>query len=223
MITVHNERTASIFSVIDDLSRHMKKDNLRFVLSARQPEFGRFVQDRLGIIPVPIRNSINKLVNRSNIQVKIEPFVEGDVIGFIGKYKDETEIIKLTKRLGFQTPDLEGHKKLMEIASRIYTETKGDPILVKFFLFGKGLASDVKRRYDEYLSDNEDKLTTALICSILNRASLPITRTITDCCNITKFGTGINWSCYFIFRRYKGLENNTSSLGFGISHLSVNQ
>ena len=77
-------------------------------------------------------------------------------------------------------------KKLKEIASQIYNETEGDPILVKFLLFGKGLVKDVKRRYDEYLAGNEDKLTTALICSILNRAGLPVTTTITDCMNITK-------------------------------------
>ena len=72
------------------------------------------------------------------------------------------------------------------MASQIYNETEGDPILVKFLLFGEGLLQDVKKRYRDYLAGNEDKLTTAIICSILSRTGLPITTTITDCMNTTK-------------------------------------
>ena len=119
------------------------------------------------------------------MKFEIESFDEGEIEGFIKKYKNAPEILDSIRRIGFYGKDLNDDKKLKNIASQIYNETHGDPILVKFLLLGKGLLNDVNRRYDEYLSNNEDKLTTALICSILNRTGLPVTTTITDCMNLT--------------------------------------
>jgi hypothetical protein len=157
---VHNERTASIFSVIDQFDNHIKKDNLRFILTARQPEFDRFIESRLSTIPEQIRNSINKLLNNSALKFEIGSFDESEIEGFIKKYKNAPEILDSIRRIGFYGKDLIDDKKLKNIASQIYNETHGDPILVKFLLFGEGLLQDVKKRYRDYLAGNEDKLTS---------------------------------------------------------------
>ncbi|HEX6294535.1 MAG TPA: hypothetical protein VFZ46_05220 [Nitrososphaeraceae archaeon] len=58
---VQDKKTATIFSVIDSIrSYEEKKDNIRFILTGRQPEFDRFVDDRLDTVSEPIRQSIQE-------------------------------------------------------------------------------------------------------------------------------------------------------------------
>ncbi len=69
-------------------------------------------------------------------------------------------------------------------AIAIYDETKGHPMLVKFFVFGKGLKHDVERRYTLYLKKDGDQanqeseldvMKTMLACALLDLSNYPIT------------------------------------------------
>ena len=74
------------------------------------------------------------------------------------------------------------------ISEKIYNDAaKGHPLMVKFSVFGKGLRSDVERRYENYLSDAEQseeayemKITTMLVCSLLDIAGLPISEELLE-------------------------------------------
>jgi tetratricopeptide (TPR) repeat protein len=192
---VHYKRTAAIFSVIDSLRSYTeKKDNIRFLLTGRQPEFDRFVNDRLGEIPSEqIRKSIRKLSAR--LKFEIPNFDPKEIKEFIKQYKNEEEIknsfnVQFNVRYDKYNELFNDEKKIDNISSLIFNKTeKGYPILVKFLLFGKGLYEDMKSRYDVYLANDNNimKLYTMLICSILDRASIAITENLLSELNIISY------------------------------------
>ena len=71
---VHNVRTAGIFYVIDKLQNFIMKDHIKFILTGTQPEFDRFLKDRLHQInSESIRESILK-VDQKKIEFCIKNF-----------------------------------------------------------------------------------------------------------------------------------------------------
>ena len=44
-------------------------------------------------------------------------------------------------------------EKLSDFATKIFDNTKGHPIMVKFYFFGNGLKEDIEDRYYRYLID----------------------------------------------------------------------
>jgi tetratricopeptide (TPR) repeat protein len=180
---VHDKRFAPIFSVIDSLRSYVeKKDNIRFILTGRLPEFDRYINERLGEIPSEsIRNSIRKLSPK--LRFDIPNFDPKEIKEFIKKYKDEDEArYSLIQKNNIRSDEYDkifnDEEKVDNISLLIFKETEaGYPILVKFLLFGKGLYEDMSNRYHSYLANDNNimKLHTMLICSILERANIPIT------------------------------------------------
>ncbi len=164
---VHNERTAAIFHVIDQLSNHSLHKNLFFILTARLPEFDWLVNDRLNKIEESYRHSIRKFVQHPNYKFELEAFTKNEILDFVKMYKDQTVN---------QSDD-----QLCDLALKIFKETKGHPIMVKFYVLDRGLDEDVKDRYFRYLIDPQTaqpdlaKINTILICILLDIANLPIT------------------------------------------------
>ncbi len=163
---VHNERTATIFYVIDQLSNHYLNKNLLFILTARLPEFDWLVNDRLNRVDELYRQSIRKFVQHPDYKYELKAFTKNEIFDFIKLYKDQTID---------QSDD-----KLRILALKIFEETKGHPIMVKFYVLGRGLEEDVKDRYFRYLIDPQTaqpdlaKINTVLICILLDNANLPI-------------------------------------------------
>ena len=164
---VHNERAATIFHVIDQLSNHNLNKNLLFILTARLPEFDWLVNDRLNKVDELYRHSIRKFVEHPNYKYELEAFTKNEILDFIKIYKEQT--IK------------ESDDQLCDLALKIFEETEGHPIMVKFYVLGRGLEEDVKDRYYRYLIDPQTaqpdlaKINTVIICSLLDNANLPIT------------------------------------------------
>ena len=191
---VHDKRTVGIFSVIDSLrSYEEKKDNIRFILTARQPEFDRLIEDRLGeISSESIRKSIRKLSTK--LKFEIPNFDPNEIKEFIKKYKDEEEVKQsLIQKYNVNYEEYDqifnDERKIDNVASMMFKETEGYPVLVKFLLFGKGIYEDMKSRYDEYLSNDNNimKLHTMLICAILERANIAITDNLLSDMNIKTY------------------------------------
>ena len=162
---VHSERTAAIFYIIDQLYNYEFSKNLLVILTARLPEFDWFVNDRLNVVEESYRHSIRKFTQISQSRYEIEPFTKTEIEQFIEKYSLE----KITPN------------QILSLASKIYDNTKGNPIMVKFYVFGKGLLEDVRERYDRYLFNSmtmqhdSEKIQTIIVCSLLDIANLPIT------------------------------------------------
>jgi hypothetical protein len=191
---VHDKRTAAIFSIIEDLKSYQeKKDNIRFILAGRLPEFDRFIDDRLHEVPSKqIKTSIKKL--HKKIRFEIPNFCQKEIKDFMKKYKEEQEVkdfLIQKYRLNYDeySKVFYDENELDNISSFILKETESYPILVKFLLFGKGLAEDVSARYIEYLEgdNNKMKLQTMLICAILDRAGIPITEDLLSNMNMIEY------------------------------------
>ena len=73
---------------------------------------------------------------------------------------------------------------LNNISSFIYEKTNGDPILLKFFIFGKGFAADVEYRFFNYHEISEIKLQSMLVCVILDRAEIAISYDLIEKMNL---------------------------------------
>jgi tetratricopeptide (TPR) repeat protein len=182
----HDERTAAIFYVIDKLSNYELQDNIRFLLTARLPEYEWFVKDRLGKIQEDeYSESIRKFRDNSTIFKYELPFFSKDEIkGFI-------------KRYGSDGGDGEARRtKFTE--DLIYNDTKGHPIMVKFYVLGDGLRKDVERRYSHYLYDRDNdhpdtnKIQTMLVCSLLDIANLPITDKLLEAVGLLEYACDLH-------------------------------
>ena len=165
---VHSERTAAIFYIIDQLSNYELSKNLLFILTARLPEFDWFVNDRLTRVEESYRQPIRKFSQLSQYRYDLDLFTEKDIEEFIKSYKEPAEIIA-------------SKEKVSDLATKIFCNTNGHPIMVKFYVLGKGLKEDVEDRYYRYLTDvtttlpDLTRIQTVIICSLLDIANLSIT------------------------------------------------
>jgi tetratricopeptide (TPR) repeat protein len=182
---VHDKKTATIFSVIDSIRSYgEKKDNIRFILTGRQPEFDRLVLDRLDTLSEPVRQSIQNL--HKQISYPIPNFTLKEIQNFLERYKDEDDVKRFVNNNKFDYNKLfieNDQVTLNTISSLIYEKTNGDPILLKFFIFGKGFANDVEYRFFNYMK-SEIKLQSMIICILLDRAEIPISQDLIEKMNL---------------------------------------
>ena len=183
---VHSERTAAIFYVMDELSNYESHANVRFLLTAGLPEFDWYVNDRLGKVKEGIyRESIRKFRARPAFRFELPLYSKEEIKTFIKRYgKIDHLIQKIRNPLNVWSKEY----VYQLISENIYNDTaKGHPLMVKFSVFGKGLRSDVERRYENYLRDPEQseeafamKMTTMLVCSLLEITGLPISEELLE-------------------------------------------
>ena len=158
---VHTERTSAIFYAMDVISSvPKKKQNVIFLLGARLPEYDSFVKDRLNLINEG-KDAIMKFNLDSKFRYDLPFFTQDEIKGFIKKYMGE----KIFPN-GLTIAEYE------ELVSNfILKATGGHPIaiMIKFYLLGGGLHTDVERRYNDYLIDDSRKIRIMLVCSLLDR------------------------------------------------------
>jgi hypothetical protein len=110
----HNERTYSIFYVIDKLLNSQLTKNLRFIITARVPEFDSLLEG-LDKVQEEIRKSIRKLVGDPKFRYSLPYFSKEEIKDFRRLY------------VGIIDDDVTEKN-----SQEIYDYTKGDPIMVKF-------------------------------------------------------------------------------------------
>lgn len=180
---VHDERSSAIFYVMEKLLfiSDNKKQNIRFILTASRPEYDLLIDPHRGLAKVPLeyrsaiqyfRDQSNK--KDSNLKYEIPFFTNHEIKGFFRKYKEISSIKE-------------------EELEKIYKDTKGHPIMVKFSVLGNGLYNDVEIRYLNYLIKKENtlpdpsKIQTILVCSLLNISNLQITDQLLIDMEVKKF------------------------------------
>jgi tetratricopeptide (TPR) repeat protein len=182
---VHDEKRSAIFFAMDQLSFHRRSENVRFILTARIPEYELLVDSqsqRLVQVQEEYRESIQRFRNDSNFKYEIPFFTKDEIKGFIRRYREEA-----------RSSAAREEKLFDEESEKIYNDTKGHPIMVKFSVFRDGLRNDVEKRYANYLIDPANKLPdaskiqTILVCSLLDISSLQITDELLSDMNIKKF------------------------------------
>jgi hypothetical protein len=196
---VHDERRTAIFYAMDQLSFHNKSKNLRFILTARLPEYDLLVDPQRLLIQVQkeYRESIKRFRNESMeenspLKYEIPFFTKDDIKGFIKKYGIEASSSAIREEESFD-----------EMLEKIYNDTKGIPIMVKFSVFGQGLYNDVEERYLNYLIDPANKrpdplkIQTTLACCLLDIAGLQITDKLLSNMKIKKYAYRLRHSLLY--------------------------
>jgi tetratricopeptide (TPR) repeat protein/energy-coupling factor transporter ATP-binding protein EcfA2 len=178
----HSDGTNSIFYVLDKLSNSELTKDLRFIVTARLPEF-KWLLDRLDKVHEELRKSIRKLSGDINFIYQIPYFTKEDIRDFIKLYSENI------------SPTENG-------AQVIYDYTRGDPIMVKFAVLGQGIDKDVKEMSDRYLRPQQE-LKTMLICSLLDISSVMITDSILEQCGVLESAYHLNGST--LYRNTEGI------------------
>jgi tetratricopeptide (TPR) repeat protein len=155
-----------IFSIIkkymddDDVIRQKK---IKFVLSARQPEF-KWAIER-GIFASEVIEKIEVLFDKER-RFPLPWFSEDEIKGFIQHYKD------------YIIPSIR-NVPLDLIARNVHKYTSGHPIMVRFSLLQNGLKNHVQNAYREYLLENNkpsiERIEFVLACSLYDVSSIPFT------------------------------------------------
>ena len=172
---VHDKKMASVFHIINLLRSFNKKENVLFLLSARQPEYNSLLEKGKFTIEDKYRHAIESLfVNAPNYSYDIKPFTETEIKDFIKQYEE-------------YLPEKRKQKSIEENAKEIFEDTRGHPIMVKFSVFGKGLREDVEDRYGRYLlvdTDREkpdsNRIRTVIVCSLFHISTLQMTDEVLD-------------------------------------------
>ncbi len=162
---VHSQKMSLIFNTISDIQpfNSDKKDRIRFLLAARQPEFNWILE----------RN----LFDNTTIVQRIEELFDDDYKYIVPYFtKDETQDF-IKKYIGLL--DISKRQKPIEqIAEEIYNDTKGYPILVRFSVLNQGLRLHVKQMYEEYILEktkiNLDKLKIMIINSLFDISTISL-------------------------------------------------
>jgi tetratricopeptide (TPR) repeat protein len=169
---VHDERTATIFYVMDLISNHILSGNIRFILTASIPEFDWFIKERLIKVEEEVQKSIIKLTDQDTFRYELPYFNEDEINDFITKY------VKIF-------PDINS-ESIEQLAKWIFVNTNGNPLMVKFFVVGQGLDKDVKIRFNRHLYDPM-RMHTMLVCSLLDIANIQITDDMLENMNILEY------------------------------------
>jgi tetratricopeptide (TPR) repeat protein len=171
----HKEKTYSIFYLIDKLSTSLLGKKLKIVMTARKPEFD-WLLNGLEEVEEEIRKSIRKLYADSNFIYQLPYFNKEEIKEFIKRYSGTVDEKIIDKR-----------------AEDIYNYTKGDPVMVKFSVFGKGLEQDVAEMSDRYLRSKVER-KTMLICSLLDISNTEITDNLLEKCGIVETAHNLDGS-----------------------------
>ena len=178
----HDKKMSAIFYVISQLSFIDNSKDLLFVVTARLPEYDTLVTKRLLELDDQDRIALKKFNETPQIKYPIPYFKNPEEVEqFFTFYKTKYNVEKSSR------------KSYLDI----FNETRGHPIMVKFFLLGKGLREDVENRYKFYLFDSEtnkpigENIKTMLICALYSISNYPITDKILDNMQVRKHAKSI--------------------------------
>ena len=161
---IHNKTIANIFTLIKKIrdDHEDKLDKIKFLLAARQPEFG-WAMDR-GIFDSETIEKIDMLFDNDK-KYNLAYFSQEEVKGFLDKYKEyNTQLRNIS---------------IEEHARKIFKDTEGHPIMVRFSVLQNGLENHVKKMYTDYLIENKspniERIKSVIACSLYDISSVPLT------------------------------------------------
>jgi hypothetical protein len=174
-----------ILVAIDNAHREATYPIFYFVDKLSYP----LLADKLKIIMTtrkPIIKSITKLHAGSNFIYHLPDFTKEEVKELVKRYLETN-----------------GDEKLVDgITEEIYNYTKGDPMMVKFYVLDRRLEQDVTEMSVRYLKSPAER-KTMLICSILYISSTEITDKLLEKCGVLE--TAHNLDSYVLHRNSDSL------------------
>jgi tetratricopeptide (TPR) repeat protein len=164
---VHNKTIANIFSLLKNIrdDNEDKLDKIRFLLSARQPDF-ELAMTGGGIFDSETKDRIDLLFDDPNRE-SIPYFSKEEVKSFVEKYRENWDSSLKNKSTDENTQE-------------IFEDTKGHPIMVRFSVLKKGLTNHVRQMYQDRLltADNSlyiERIKSVIACSLYDISSIPLT------------------------------------------------
>ena len=170
---VHSPRTSLIFNVIKKIQPldKAKKDNMRFLLAARTPEFDWALERNL-FQNVELQ-TIKSLFD-DQYKFTVKPFEKEEVREFILLYRP------------FLNQSIK-NKPLEQNTEEIFKDTKGHPIMVRFAVLNKGLTAHVEQMYAEYLQDrnnnnypHKERVKVIILNSLFDISNISLTDKILE-------------------------------------------
>jgi tetratricopeptide (TPR) repeat protein len=201
----HNIKSAAVFYLIDQLSRYATNQNLRFILSARLPDFDRFVRDELTGVPETYKQSIMKFKDKSalghDFRYDLPPFNKKEIEDFIKMFGNSNQV-----------------RQLEGISQKIYEDSKGTAIMVKFSVIGQGLEEDVSTRCSRYLENNLDKkagkIKTMFVCSLLRLGDFDVNDALLEKLQLKSFALALNRATLYRHSEHWDIIHRRWSLEF---------
>jgi hypothetical protein len=187
---VHTENAVGIFPIIVALSSHNKRENLAFILTARTPDYERFLDEKVSRLSPDIRISIQEIDDKS-FRYPLPSFTEPEIAEFIKYYFNEIDVKEYIREARSKL-FLQADDDYKGVASSLYKETHGDLIRIRFLVFGKGLALDARLSYDDYLQDNAKKLLITLVCSLSDLANYVVTKEVFEYIQLSDYAIDLN-------------------------------
>jgi tetratricopeptide (TPR) repeat protein len=172
-----------IFSVMINLQSLKKvyKEKIRFLLSAREPEF-TWILERNMLNDTSIIEKIEQLFE-DDFRFSIPPFTLEDTKEFIAKYWDFLD-------------SLSKYSSAESIAKNLYSDTRGHPVLVKFGVLKKGLRNHVRKLFVEYILENSKvnskKLTVVMLNCVFDISSVPLNEQLLEKLNLLDTANSLN-------------------------------
>lgn len=163
---MHNMQLGLIYYVIKLLEPFERRHKIKFIMTARQPDLDTLVVSQKKFeLPDHYRQALDSFFRKDN-SYHLRNFTYDEVKEFIIRYR---------KYFDFRG------KSLDDITTQIFSEAKGHPTLVRFYITGNGIRTDVEDRYSRYLCQEDNhvpdyqRIETVIVCSLLHFSSVPCT------------------------------------------------
>jgi tetratricopeptide (TPR) repeat protein len=171
---VHDKRMSAIFYTIELLNSFSKNENVLFILTGRLPDYEWLNSYGLDILQErTYKDALRNFNDNSTLKYQIDYFSVEDIKNFILKFDSLAPLLTA--------------EEILQKAETVYYGTKGNPVLVKFAILGKGLRKDVEDRIEDYLNKDSNYMITALATSILSICGIKITDEILAKIEIKKY------------------------------------
>jgi len=164
------------FEIIKKLTTHDNINKIKFVFTAKQPDFDDILEIKKYGYDEKVREAIDYSIKEFKL-IEMDNFDIEEAEGFVRKFY----------RL-IHGKEIE-EKNFTEILHSYYEPSKnGHPILFKYFLTGEGIEKDVKAKYANYIFDRNTKredgirLKVALFSCILDSCGVKITKDLAEKC-----------------------------------------
>ncbi len=183
---VHLPNMSIIFHLWDKLSSHVKAKNVKFLLSARQPEYDKLVHNKLYLVDLEKhRESIRKFNLRPERMIKIPIFSVSEIREFLLTYLEVGQVHFELKES--EVPVIDNPENPDGLYIFLEKVTGGLPIYLKYFAFNQndGIIQDIQRIVERHLYST-DNLEAYIISAILDISDIRITDDLMHTLSIEK-------------------------------------
>lgn len=179
---VQYNRKLRAFQIMYNLVNHKDFDDIKFVYTARSPDFQKERNRALTDVSEAIDYCLDAAAEDIRMkEIRIKNFDLEEAENFLKKFNPQISTRSVSEEYLIK-------HKLPEICRK----SNGHPFMFKYFLTKKGLDKDVRKKYNDYIRIKEGredklKLETALFAIIIDLCGEPITDDLANKCGFDPY------------------------------------